>query len=69
MVNPAFFGLKLLGWTAAGMALAVGWKLGCYLVDMAMGGPESGHWFERAEGEKESKEEPLWKRKFSRVSE
>jgi hypothetical protein len=69
MVHPALFGLKLLAWAAAGMALGAGWKLGCYLVDMAMGGPESGHWFECPEGEKESEEEPLWKRKFSKVSE
>lgn len=29
--------LRLVGWTAAGFALAVGWKLGSHLVGVAMG--------------------------------
>ncbi|HMK36506.1 MAG TPA: hypothetical protein VK463_15640 [Desulfomonilaceae bacterium] len=37
MGNLLLFPLKLLGWTAAGLALGVGWKLGCNLVDVAMG--------------------------------
>lgn len=40
MVNPLLFPIKLLGWTAAGLALGVGWKLGCHLVAVAMGEKE-----------------------------
>ena len=29
--------LRLVGWAAAGFAVAVGWKLGSELVDVAMG--------------------------------
>lgn len=59
--------IRLLGWAAAGMAFAAGWKLGSYVGELATGEkklewPDSGILTRREEPE------PLWKRKFSRIS-
>lgn len=60
--------VKLFGWAAVGAALAAGWKLGSYLLEAAMG-DESACSVSRRSKEKEAgKEEPLWKRRFSKVS-
>jgi hypothetical protein len=37
MSNLLLLPVKLLGWTAVGLALGVGWKLGSHLVGVAMG--------------------------------
>jgi hypothetical protein len=37
MSNVLLLPVKLLGWTAIGLALGVGWKLGSHLVGVAMG--------------------------------
>jgi hypothetical protein len=37
MGNLLLLPIKFLGWTAVGLALGVGWKLGSHLVDVAMG--------------------------------
>jgi hypothetical protein len=37
MSHLLLFPIKVLGWTAVGLALGVGWKLGCHLVDVVMG--------------------------------
>jgi hypothetical protein len=62
--------VKLFGVAAAGVALAVGWKLGSYLVDVALDEETRDRFFERVgEACGEHQEQPLWKRRFSRVSE
>jgi|WetSurMetagenome_2_1015567.scaffolds.fasta_scaffold2455234_1 hypothetical protein len=68
MPNLLLFPLKLLGWTAAGAALAVGWKLGSYLVDTVVNDPEWNEFFVRTPHEEGKSGEPLWQRKFSKVS-
>jgi len=68
MARLIFFPLKMLGLVSAGFALGVGWKLGSYLVRTVM----------EAEKSQESGQapiapgqdaEPLWKRKFVKISE
>jgi len=61
--------LRILGWAAVGFALGAAWKLGSYLVEEVMRefpenqgstsgpGPAAG-----------SEGEPLWRRKYSKVS-
>jgi hypothetical protein len=44
MSNVLLLPVKLLGWTAIGLALGVGWKLGSHLVGVAMG-EENLLWF------------------------
>jgi hypothetical protein len=63
------FPLKLLGWTAAGAALAVGWKLGSYLLDKLMEDPAWNEFFVRTPGKEGQSGKPLWQRRFSKVSE
>jgi hypothetical protein len=61
--------LRILGWAAAGFAVAAAWKLGCYLVDEVMretsekGGTAAGEGCGTA-----SEGEPLWRRKYSKIS-
>lgn len=72
MAPIALIPLRLLGFAASGFALGVGWKLGSHLVDVAMGEKDLT-WpkvpdavtgvFESCKGQ-----DPLWKRKFSKVS-
>ena len=62
------FQAKLLGMAAAGLMFAAGWKLGSYLGDLATGEKEF-EWprvpdlMKRGEAS-----QPLWKRKFSRIT-
>ena len=66
MGNVFLFPLKMLGWASAGFALAVGWKLGACLVDMVM---QCDELLEKPTDQRGDSEEPLWKRKFVKVSE
>jgi len=69
MAIPGLLPIKILGWAAAGMALSVGWKVGTYLVDTAMGDTRVVQFIERLKLKCEGEREPLWKRQFSRFSE
>jgi hypothetical protein len=61
--------VKFLGLAAAGVALAVGWKLGSYLVDVCLDEDTRDRFFEGVGNIcGEEKEPPLWKRQFSRIS-
>lgn len=68
MVNPVFLSIRLLGLAATGIALGAGWKLGTYLVDCAMGDTKANEAIERLKGSVSGEKDPIWKRKFSRVS-
>jgi hypothetical protein len=41
-MNFLLLPVKLLGWTAVGLAAGVGWKLGCYLVDSIRSSEDPG---------------------------
>jgi hypothetical protein len=69
MTNALLFPFKLLGWTAAGAALAVGWKLGSYLVDVASDEATRERFFATCGLCEEAGEQPLWRRTFARFSE
>jgi hypothetical protein len=63
------FSTKVLGLAALGMAAAVGWKLGSYLVDVAFDEETRDSFFEKFDalcGKEE--DQPLWKRQFPRIS-
>ena len=65
-----FASTKVLGFAALGLAVAVGWKLGSYLVDVAFDEETRDRFFEKVDqvcGQEQ--EPPLWKRKFSRITE
>jgi len=71
MSNPLFLPLKVFGWAfGAAVAAAGGWKLGCYLAEVVTGEREPP-WscFEAGPPREDEEPEPLWKRKFSPVSE
>lgn len=59
--------IKLTALVAAGLAFAAGWKLGCYLGDVIAGEKEFP-WPGMDSREEKEQAEPLWKRKFSKVS-
>ncbi len=61
------FPIRMLGLVAAGLALAVGWKMGSRLVDMVFDKEAREGLFEWMEPQRES-DEALWKRQFSKVS-
>jgi len=68
MTKMLFLPLKMLGWVSAGFALGVGWKLGSYLVKSVM---QYDLWQKCSENKDvptNGGSEPLWKRKFSKVS-
>ncbi len=69
MAIPGLLPIRILGWAAAGMALGVGWKVGTYLVDTAMGDTRVKDFLESLKCRCEGEEPPLWKRRFSRFSE
>jgi hypothetical protein len=69
MANPGFLFLKLMGFAAAGIALGAGWKLGTYLVDTATGDTKANELIGRLKCAIRDEKDPLWKRKFSRISE
>jgi hypothetical protein len=60
--------VRLLGLVAAGFALGVGWKLGSHLVDVAMGEKDLLWPSGREKDKPEQGEEPLWKRRFAKIS-
>lgn len=68
MTKMLFFPLKMLGWVSAGFALGVGWKLGTYLVNSAMQYDLWQKCVENLNAPASDASEPLWKRKFSKVS-
>jgi hypothetical protein len=69
MTSALLFPFKLLGLAAAGAAIAVGWKLGTYLVDAASDEATRERFFETCGFHEETGEQPLWRRTFSRFSE
>lgn len=60
--------IKMIGWTAAGVALAVGWKIGSYIINAAAGSGEAQRFFDSMRACCKP-QEPLWKRQFSKISE
>ena len=60
--------VRLLGLVAAGFALGVGWKLGSHLVDVATGEKDLLWPSAREKDKPEQGEEPLWKRRFAKIS-
>ncbi len=68
MSQVVLFPIKLLGLAAAGLALAVGWKMGSRLVDMVFDEEAREGFFKWMEPQGKSDEAPLWKRQFSKVS-
>ena len=69
MKRLLLFPVKFLGFAALGFGLAVGWKLGSCLVNVALDKETRERFFEWTGVQEGSAGEPLWKRKFSRVSE
>lgn len=69
MTNMILFPLRMLGWVSAGFALGVGWKLGSYLVNTVMQAEQLQKFAEKPNASGCEAQEPLWKRKFTKVSE
>jgi hypothetical protein len=69
MTGIILFPVKLLGLAAAGVAVGVGWKVGSYLGDVVIGERELKLPQVLDRFRKDDSPEPIWKRKFSRVSE
>lgn len=61
--------LKLIGWATVGVGLAVGWKLGGLLYDMATDPETRDRLFEACGCTAEEHGQPLWKRKYTKISE
>ncbi|MBI4966298.1 MAG: hypothetical protein HY913_23670 [Desulfomonile tiedjei] len=59
--------IKMIGWTAAGVGLAVGWKIGSYVINKAKSNSEVQRFYENLKACCQPAE-PLWKRQFSKVS-
>jgi len=68
MAGPLLLPVKLLGWAAVGAALAAGWKLGSYIVDRVLADEKMCSFLDRMKEKEATEAEPLWKRKFSKVS-
>ena len=68
MSHIVLFPVKMLGLAAAGLALAVGWKVGSRLVDVVFDKQARDRFFEWVNPECKGEEAPLWKRQFSKVS-
>lgn len=68
MTGVILFPLKLLALAAAGVAVGVGWKVGAYLGDVVTGEKEFAAPHVLDQLRQEGGCEPLWKRKFSKVS-
>lgn len=69
MAAPLLFpALRILGWAAAGFAVAVGWKLGSELVEVAMG-RKTLKWPERPGSSQACRDrDDILKRRFDKVS-
>jgi hypothetical protein len=68
MTKMLFFPLRMLGWASAGFALGVGWKLGSYLVNSVMQYDLWQKCMEPSDAPVSDAAEPLWKRKFTKLS-
>lgn len=68
MASLITFPIKMIGWAAAGAALAVGWKIGSYIVNTVASHSEVRRFFENMKSCCQA-EEPLWKRQYSKISE
>ena len=62
----ALFPIRLMTIAAAGLALGAGWKAGTCLVELVTG-DRKVDWSKF--GDLVKQDEPLWKRKFTKVSE
>lgn len=62
------FPFKILGWAAAGLALGAGWKVGSYLVNQLANDPSVKDFLSSISATDKPAEEPLWKRRFSKIS-
>jgi hypothetical protein len=69
MSSLLLFPVKFLGFAALGFALGAGWKLGSYLVDVALDEETRDHFFECTNLGQGSTEQPIWKRSYPKVSE
>jgi len=69
MSSLLLFPVKFLGLAALGFAMGAGWKLGSYLVDVALDQETRDRFFECTNLGQESTEQPLWKRSYPKVSE
>jgi hypothetical protein len=68
MSNLIMLPVRWPGLAIAGLALGVGWKLGCYIGDVATG-ERTVNWQPLVDLVKKAQgPEPLWKRQFSKVS-
>lgn len=56
---------KVFGWTAAGVAFGVGWKLGSAILDAALGEKGLDPYIEALKQCDPKEADPLWKKKFS----
>ena len=61
--------VRLLSWMALGIAVGAGWKVGSYLAETAI--DEKGRWWASVKDlvQWAQAEEPIWRRKFTKVSE
>jgi hypothetical protein len=67
MASLITFPIKMIGLAAAGAALAVGWKIGSYIVNTVASHSEAQRFFESMKACCQA-EEPLWKRQYSKIS-
>lgn len=68
MSQIALFPIKMLGLAAAGLAFAVGWKVGSHLVDIVFNEQARDRFFEWVDPECKGGKTPLWKRQYSKAS-
>jgi len=69
MIMPLPTPISIVRFVVAGVALGAGWKVGCFLVELASG-EKSINWSPvRNLLRKPPEEERLWKRQFGKVSE
>ena len=68
MIRLIALPIRIIGWTAAGVSLAVGWKIGSYIMNAAASSSEVQRFFDTMKACCQSGE-PLWKRQFSKISE
>jgi hypothetical protein len=69
IIRPLAIPLSITGFAVAGLALGAGWKIGCFLADLATGDRTIDLTFIKEVFNKRETEEPLWKRQFNGVTE
>ncbi len=69
MIRPLPIPVSITGFAVAGLALGAGWKLGCFLGDLATGDRTIDWSPIKGVFQKLQTEEPLWKRQFNKVTE